>query len=277
MADKTTMAVPSRAGQGILLAVFLLILTVASIWLFSQRTWWTVPLASRHGADIDRVFNVTLAITGVLFVLLQLGLAGLVFRFRNRGTDTPDKPPRSRVEYRFALVAGLLIFGVDITLFALGESEWYKAWGAAPADAALVEVNAAQFIWNFRYAGADGVFGKLSPTLITADNPIGLDDKDPAAADDIVSANELHLEANRPVRLQLKSKDVIHSFFVPNFRVKQDVVPGMMIEIWFVPTEEGRFELACNQLCGMFHHRMRAAVVVENRESLESWLAEMKQ
>jgi cytochrome c oxidase subunit 2 len=171
----------------------------------------------------------------------------------------------------------VLIFGVDITIFALGESEWFKAWGPAPGDSAVVEVTASQFMWHFRYPGKDGVFGRTSPALISPDNPAGIDANDVASKDDIVSANELHLENNRPIRLRLRSKDVIHSFFLPNQRVKQDVVPGMMIEIWFVPTQEGRFEIACNQLCGMFHHRMRGALVVEKRENLETWLVGLTQ
>jgi cytochrome c oxidase subunit 2 len=277
MADNTTQVASPRAGQGILLALFLFLLTAASVWMFGQRTWWLAPLASRHGADIDRVFYVTLGITGVLFVLLQLGLGVLVFRFRHRGAATSGTHASRRLENRFALLAGALIFGVDITLFALGEIEWFKAWGPAPADSAIVEVTASQFMWHFRYAGKDGVFGRANPALISPDNAAGIDLNDPASKDDIVSANELHLEANRPVRVRLRSKDVIHSFFLPNLRVKQDVVPGMMIELWFVPTEEGQFEIVCNQLCGMFHHRMRGTVVVEKRERLESWLAELTQ
>jgi len=266
--------VSSRSGQGILLALFLLILTAWSIWLFGQRIYWLTPLASRHGADIDRVFNITLVITGVLFILMQLGLAALVLRFRHRGGDTA-LPAKRRSEHRFALIAGALIFGVDITLFALGESEWFKAWGPAPENSAAVEALASQFMWHFRYAGPDGKFGKTSAALIAPDNPVGLDDKDPAGKDDIVAANELHLEAGRPVRIALRSKDVIHSFYLPNHRVKQDVVPGMAIEVWFVPEREGQYEIACNQLCGMFHHRMRGALVVEKRQSLETWLAGM--
>ena len=220
------------------------------------------------------MFYITLAITGVLFVLLQLLLAVLVARFRNRGVDTP-RPIRHRLENRFALTAGILIFGVDITIFALGESNWFKAWGPAPPDAAIVEVNASQFMWHFRYPGKDGLFGRTDRSLLTSDNPIGLDFADPASRDDVITANELHLAGNQPVRLKLKAKDVIHNFYLPNFRVKQDLVPGMMIELWFVPNQEGRFEIACNQLCGLLHHKMRGFLIVESGENVERWLAEM--
>jgi len=266
---------PRRSTQGIVLAVFLFLLTIGSIWLFTQRYWWMPSLASAHGGAIDRMFGLTLAITGVLFVVLQVFLAVLIARFRNRGADTTSRAVRPRVEYRFAWIAGILILSVDVTVFAMGESQWFMAWGKAPADSVLVEVNATQFMWHFRYPGKDGVFGQTNRSLVTVDNPIGLDPADPASKDDVISANELHLAGKQPVRLRLRSKDVIHSFYLPNFRVKQDVVPEMAIELWFVPTQDGRFEIACNQLCGLFHHRMRGFVVVEPREKVDAWLTEM--
>ena len=264
-----------RVGEAAFLSLFLLGLIAASIWLFTQRYWWMTPLSSEHGSGIDQMFQLTLLITGVLFVLLQFALAVLITRFRNRGADTSARPVRHRVEYRFALIAGIVIFGVDVTVFALGESQFFEMWHSSPAGAAIVEVNASQFMWHFRYPGADGAFGKTNRALISLDNPTGLDPKDPASKDDVVVANELHLANNQPVRLRLRSKDVIHSLYLPNFRVKQDLVPGMAIDVSFVPNREGRFEIACNQLCGMFHHKMRGFVVVESKEKVEAWLAEI--
>ena len=263
--------------QGVTLSIFLLLLTLASVWLFTQRYWWMTPVASDHGREIDYMLYVTLGITGVLFVLLQLFLALVTVRFRNRGADTAAKAVRSHVENRFALIAGILILGVDLTVFALGESRWFDVWRPAPKDSAIVEVTASQFMWHFRYPGKDGTFGRASQELISIDNPVGLDLGDAASTDDVVVANELHIEGNRPVRLLLKAKDVIHSFYLPNFRVKQDVVPGMHIEVWFVPREEGRFEIVCNQLCGMLHHKMRGFLVVEPAEKVQAWLAELPQ
>jgi cytochrome c oxidase subunit 2 len=262
-----------RAKDGIALAVFLVLLTIVSVWFFMQRYWWLTPLASAHGGTIDRMFYITLVISGALFVLLQMFLALVVMRFRNRGADTARTAIRRRIENRFALVAGILIFGVDVTLYAMGESRWFNVWGPVPENAAVVEVTGAQFMWHFHYAGHDGVFGRTDRGLVASDNPIGLDAKDPASTDDIVS-NELHLAVNRPVRVQLRSRDVIHSFYLPNFRVKQDALPGMQIEVWFVPNVEGRFEIACNQLCGMFHYRMRGFVTVESQQKVDEWLAQ---
>lgn len=257
-----------------MLAVFLVLLVLISSWLFLQRRWWLPELASVHGVDIDRVFIVTLIITGVLFILLQLMLAYFSFRYREQRGKRARYWIQPRLEKRFALVAGLIIFGVDILIFALGESQWFKAWGAAPPDAEIVEVTGEQFMWNFRYPGADQSFGQTDPRLISTTNPLGIDPNDPAGKDDVLSINQLHLPEDKPVRLQLRAKDVIHSLFLPNFRVKQDAVPGMKIEIWFQPAKAGQYEIACAQLCGLGHYRMRAYLTVEPEAEFEKWLAE---
>ncbi len=260
-----------------MLAVFLVLLVILSLWLFSQRRWWIPELASMHGLASDRVFSVTLVVTGILFVLLQLTLAALVIKFRRRGDAKAQYWVKPRLEKRFAFVAGIIILLVDATIFDLGESEWFKFWGAAPADAAVIEVTGEQFVWSFRYPGADGVFGKTEPGLISTNNPLGIDSADPASADDVLSLNQLHLPEGRPVILRLRSKDVIHSLFLPNFRVKQDAMPGMRIDLWFIPTRQGQFEIACNRLCGLAHYRMRAFLTVESQETFNNWLSQMAQ
>jgi cytochrome c oxidase subunit 2 len=150
-----------------MLAVFLVFLILASSWLFTQRRWWMPELASLHGADIGRVFGVTLAISGILFILLQGVLAYLAFRYAGQGHERARYWIRPRLEKRFALVAGIIIFGVDVTIYALGESGWFKAWGPPPPGTPVIEVMGEQFVWNFRYAGPDGVFGRTDPTLIS--------------------------------------------------------------------------------------------------------------
>jgi cytochrome c oxidase subunit 2 len=260
--------------QGAMLAVFLVLLVVISSWLFMQRQWWLPEVASVHGVDIDRVFLITLVITGVLFIVLQLLLAYLSVRYRDQQGQRVRHWIRPGLEMRFALTAGLIIFGVDIALFALGESQWFKAWGPAPPDAEIVEATGEQFAWNFRYAGTDRAFGRTEPRLISVSNPLGIDPGDPAGKDDIISINQLHIPENKPVRLLLRTKDVIHSFFLPNLRVKQDVVPGMKIEIWFEPARAGQYEIACVQLCGLGHYRMRAFLTVEPQAAFDTWIEE---
>ena len=214
-------------SQGAMLAVFLVFIVLASLWLFTQRRWWLPELASIHGVDIDRVFLVTLTITGVLFVLLQGVLAYFAFRYGDRRGGRARYWIRPVLEKRFAIVAGIIIAGVDVTIFALGESQWFRAWGPSPPGTPVIEVMGEQFVWNFRYAGPDGVFGKTDPALISSTNPFGLDKTDPAAKDDTLSINQLHLPEGKPIRLRIRSHDVIHSFFLPYQRIKQDAVPGM--------------------------------------------------
>jgi cytochrome c oxidase subunit 2 len=257
-----------------MLAVFLVFLILASSWLFMQRRWWMPDLASIHGADIDRVFGVTLAISGALFIILQAALGYLAFRYRDKRADRARYWIRPRLEKRFALIAGIIIFGVDVTIYALGESGWFKAWGPAPPGTPVIEVMGEQFAWNFRYAGPDGVFGKTDPMFISSTNPFGIDRTDPAAKDDIISINQLHLPEGRPIRVRIRSHDVIHSFYLPYHRIKQDAVPGMQIELWFVPRKAGQFEIACSQLCGLGHYRMRAFLTVEPQEAYDDWLSE---
>lgn len=154
----------------------------------------------------------------------------------------------------------------------MGLPVWGKYYAAPPSDVLTIEVISEQFAWNVRYAGVDGKFGRTSPQLISWNNPIGLDSKDTNSKDDIVLLNDIHLPVNRPVRIRLRSKDVIHSFYVPNFRVRQDAVPGMTIDSWFVPTQTGEFELACTELCGFGHYSMKGLVNVVPPDEFETWL-----
>jgi cytochrome c oxidase subunit II len=142
------------------------------------------------------------------------------------------------------------------------------------SDAVIVRVVGEQFAWNVQYPGKDGKFGRTDPTLVSADNPLGLDRKDPDAKDDIVSINNLNLPINRPVLVHLTSKDVIHSFGVYELRVKQDAVPGLEMPVWFVPTREGQWDIACSQLCGLGHYRMRGFVNVQSAADYDKWMAE---
>ena len=145
-----------------------------------------------------------------------------------------------------------------------------------PDDSKAVHVRivAEQFAWNVHYPGKDGIFGKTDPKLMSASNPIGLDPSDPNGADDIATINQLHIPVNMPVLAQLTSKDVIHSFTLPVMRVKQDVIPGQSIPVWFEAKETGDFEIACAQLCGLGHYRMRGFFTVDSKEKFSAWLDE---
>jgi cytochrome c oxidase subunit 2 len=186
----------------------------------------------------------------------------------------------SYLEVGVAVVEGILLFGFSIPL-------WAARVDHVPSEheALVVQVTAEQFAWNVRYAGPDGVFGRTDIKLVNLqDNPLGLDRSDPAAKDDITTLNQLYLPENKPVIVRLRSKDVIHSFNVPEFRVKQDAIPGLTIPVWFVPnvtTEamrtrtgnpEFQYEIACAQLCGLGHYRMRAFVTVLSPGEFQKWV-----
>ena len=158
----------------------------------------------------------------------------------------------------------------------MGQRVWAQVHlQEAPADAVQIEVTAQQFAWNIRYPGADGKFGRTIPKLINdQDNPVGIDPKDPASADDIVTLNRLAVPLNRTVQLTLRSKDVTHSFFVPVLRIKQDTVPGMAIPFHFKAVKPGEYEIACAELCGLQHYKMKGYLMVLPDEEYAKWLKE---
>ncbi len=246
---------------------------IAILLAFSRD--WLPALASDHGAGVDRMLHFTMITAGVMILAGHMVLGYMLWRFGGReraSTNVIDE----RTQRRWSLAAGALMALIaEGGVLALGLPVWNQYFGTtAPANALTIEVTAEQFAWNVRYAGADGVFGRTDPKQITLDNPVGLDPADPQGADDVVGLNVLHAVAGRPTRVRLRSKDVIHSFFLPNLRVKQDAVPGMTMEFWFTPTREGRFELACSQLCGFGHYEMKGVLIVQSAPDFARWLAE---
>jgi cytochrome c oxidase subunit 2 len=233
---------------------------------------WFPEVASLHGIGVQRMLNFTLLTTGIFFVVGHLALAYLVGQRRDPAETDP--PPASLwKEWRMALIPALVMAVVaEGGVFALGLPVWDEYYGPATREALNVEVVGRQFFWIIRYPGPDQQFGATASGLVTTENTLGLDKRDPAGQDDIVLLNELHLPANRPVRLQIRSLDVIHSFFLPEFRVKQDAMPGMRVSVWFVPTQAGDFEIACNQICGLGHYRMRGSLHVTRESDFEVWL-----
>ena len=260
------------AAERWLLPVLIWLLPVVTVAL-GMKTWLP-PLASDHGAGIDRMLKYLLLSVGALYVIGNVVLGYFVWRFCRQGKVTL-RMASARAERSWSLIpVAVMMVVAEGGVFILGLPVWGKYYSAPPDETLTVELTAEQFAWNIRYAGTDGKFGQTTPQLISLNNPIGLDTKDPASRDDIVLLNDIHLPVNRPARVRLRSKDVIHSFFVPDFRVKQDAVPGMTIEIWFVPTQTGIFELACNQICGFGHYTMRGLVTVVSATDFEKWLQE---
>ncbi|HAK54961.1 MAG: hypothetical protein QF463_16140 [Vicinamibacterales bacterium] len=220
---------------------------------------WAPELASRHGAGIDAMMTYLMVTTGAMFLIGHLAMALFIWQ-GSRRTRISHRLASPRFEKRLSIALGVLMAVVaEGGVVAIGLPVWNEYFMAeAPPDAVTVEVVGQQFFWNVRYPGADGEFGATDIQLMDdVVNPIGLDRSDPAAVDDIVWLNEIYVPVNRPVRVVLRSKDMIHSFFLPHLRVKQDVIPGMVPELVFVPTREGTFELACAELCGLGHYRMQ--------------------
>ncbi|MFQ5776906.1 MAG: cytochrome c oxidase subunit II [Terriglobia bacterium] len=261
------------AGGGRLLALVTWLIPVVVVALGLKR--WLPPLASEHGGGVDLMINYLLVTVGGLFVVGHLVLGYFIWRYSRAGQVTFRLPSR-KVERRWSLIPVVLMTLIaEGGVFVLGLPVWGKLYAdAPPAEAVPVEITAEQFAWNIRYPGPDGAFGRTSPQLISLDNPVGLDERDPAARDDVVILNELNLPVNRAVRIRLRSKDTLHSFFLPHLRIKQDMVPGMTIEIWFVPTETGTYEIACAELCGFGHFQMRGLLQVMSPERFEQWLKE---
>ena len=245
------------------------------------------PIAATHGAQIDNLVGWI----HIFMLILFVGWGGFflyaIARFRKSRNPVADyrgvtSKNSTYMEIAVAIVEAVLLIGFAIPLWAA------RVDTVPPENQALVvNLTPEQFAWNVRYAGPDGVFGKTDIKLIDLQsNPLGLDRSDPAAKDDVTTVNQLYLPVNKPIIVRLRSKDVIHSFNLPEFRVKQDAIPGFTIPVWFVPTVttaemrtrtgngEFQYEIACAQLCGLGHYRMRAFVTVQSPDEFQKWMDE---
>jgi cytochrome c oxidase subunit 2 len=254
--------------QGLLFGLATVVLVVASTYFFTKD--WMPPLKGDRVA-IDHGIAVSLAVTGVVFILTNVLLAWVSYRYADRpGAVASYWHDHAGLEWSWTGVTAIILF-----LFLFGA---LRLWGQivntpAPADALLVEVTGQQFAWNVRYPGPDGTLGRTDHRQASQENPTGVDKADPASADDVLLLNQLYLPQGRAVTLQIRSMDVLHSLFLPNFRVKQDAVPGMTIRTWFVPRDTGQFEIACAEHCGLGHYRMRGQVHVVPAAEFDQALA----
>src|SRR6476646_7317472 len=260
--------------MGRALAVIIWIITALSVLLFLSKKWWFPAAISEHGPALDRQFFITILVVGIAFTAAQIGLGWMVWKYRDTG-KAGDRALYSHGSNRLEVLWTVITAVVFISLGIMGQSVWASLrLHDAPAGSYTVEVVAQQFQWNFHYPGKDNVFGKTDPKLIDdgALNFVGLDESDPNAKDDSV-ITALAIPVNKPVELRLRSKDVIHSFWVPPLRFKQDLVPGMEIKVHFTPTKVGKYELACAELCGQLHFKMKSYMLVLPEDELNSLLA----
>src|ERR1700704_3993612 len=251
------------------MAFALVLLVVGTILFHFLSPWWFTPIAS-NWKMMDDTVNITFVVTGIVFVAVNLFMACAVFLYRHReGQRAEYSPENKKLEWWLTILTSV---GVAAML-APGLIVWAK-FVTVPKDAAVVEVVGQQWTWSYRFPGRDGALGTTDAMLITPDNPFGIDPKDPRGADDIlISSQELHLPVNKPVKVLLRSKDVNHQFAVAQFRVKLDMGPGMITYFWLTPTRTGRFDVLCEQLCGLAHFAMRGRVVVDEESAFQTWLS----
>jgi cytochrome c oxidase subunit 2 len=257
--------------MGRALAVIIWIITALSVLMFVSKKWWFPAAISEHGPALDRQFLITIIVVGISFAAAQIGLGWMVWKYRDTG-KAGDRGLYTHGSNRLEMIWTVVTAVVFISLGIMGQSVWASLrLHDAPAGSYTVEVVAQQFQWNFHYPGKDNVFGKTDPKLIDdgALNFVGLDESDPNAKDDSV-ITALAIPVNKPVELRLRSKDVIHSFWVPPLRFKQDLVPGMEIKVHFTATKVGQYELACAELCGQLHFKMRSFMLVLPDDEMDS-------
>ncbi|MDP3736219.1 MAG: cytochrome c oxidase subunit II [Hyphomonadaceae bacterium] len=249
-------------------AIAIAALVFGSIAFHLLSPWWQTPIASNWGS-IDSALTITLWICAIAFVSLNLFMALALMRFRHRpGNRAHYEPENALLEKRLTFWTTIGIVG----MLAPGLAAWSQ-YVTVPKDAAIVEAVGQQWQWSFRFPGPDGVLGTTAVSHMTTDNPFGLDPRDPFGRDDIlVETNELHLPVGKPVKMVLRSKDVLHDFYVPEFRAKMDLVPGIVTYFWMTPTRKGKYDILCAELCGVGHHEMRGIVIVELRKDFDAWL-----
>jgi len=251
------------------LAIALVIMVVASVLFNIYTPWWFTPAASNWG-QIDDAVNITLLITGVVFVIINLFLAYMLVRFRHRpGRRAHFQAHNKKLEHWLIAVTSVAI------IIMLAPGLWvYAEFVSPPKEATVIEVVGQQWRWSFRLPGKDNELGKSSASRVSGGNPFGLDKRDPKGQDDILIAGaQLHLPMDQPVKLLLRSLDVLHDFYVPQIRAKMDLVPGTVTSFWFTPTKLGQFEILCAELCGIGHYNMRGHIVVESKMQYAKWLA----
>lgn len=254
-----------------LLGIAFVLTAVVIVISVAGKFWWFPPAISELARQFDDQFMLTLVLTGFFFVLIHLILAYIVVRYREG--PGPGSYWFGNIKWVWVTIVAMAL--LDLRLAFGAEGIWYRLHLAdGPRDAVVIEVVGQQFVWNVRYPGPDGRFGRVRRDLVDdALNPLGIDPGDAAGKDDIVQPTVM-VPVGRPIELHLESKDVIHSFFVRELRIKQDAVPGLTVPLRFKADTVGRYEVACAELCGLGHHQMRTFLDVLEEGEFESRLRE---
>lgn len=272
----------SQQVNGALMLGFLIVGIIAVIWSAAAASKdFLPPAVSVHGVTVDNITNITLIITGLVFFITQIALFYFSFRYRKRKNTTAFYFP---INYRIEIIWTVIPAIAFTALFILGSKATQEIYEAPSDDAVTIEIVGQQFSWMTRYPGEDGKLGDFDFRLIDAGNPLGLNLADEAVFDDFMPM-QIVVPKNKTVELKIRSRDVIHSVFLPHFRVKMDAVPGMPTRFKFIPTmttEEMRqnlgnpdfnYEMACAELCGRSHFAMRLILRVVEEEEFNEWYA----
>ncbi|CAB3974665.1 cytochrome B558 subunit A [Burkholderia cenocepacia] len=252
------------------LAIALVLIILLAVGFHFASPWWITPIAS-NWVRMDDMLTITLVITGAFFIAINLFIVVALVRYRHRsGHRAAYEPHNRKLEW---WLIGLTIVGVA-ALLAPGLFV-YADYIRPPRNALQMEVLGQQWQWRFRFAGPGGKLGTTDVRYISNDNPFGLNPADPNGRDNyLIDSPEVHLPLNRPVQVLTRSRDVLHDFYVPPFRARMNMVPGMVTTFWFTPTQAGRYDILCAQLCGIGHSGMRGVVVVEDEAAFSRWLAQ---
>ncbi len=234
--------------------------------------WWNIlPNASEHGYLVDHMLEACHWFMLALFVGWTTYFFTVIFKFhRSRHPKANYHGVKSKaaahIEFSVVLIEAVLLLGFAVPL-------WAKRVTTFPQGPNVLRMRAIgeQFAWNFHYAGADGVFGRVDPKFVSSSNPMGIDPADPAGKDDFVTKNEMHLVNQVPTVIEITSKDVIHSLSLQHMRMDQDAIPGSRIPMWFKPIIPGSYEIVCAQLCGAGHYSMKAMMTVEDKAAYDAW------
>ena len=258
-------AFPRRA-----VSMALALVIVGSIAFHFLTPWWWTEVASNWG-NIDDTIILTFWVTGAVFCAVCLFMSYCVWRFRySKDRKSDYKPENSKLEWTLTILTTL---GV-CALLAPGLIVWNK-FVTVPEGAVDIEVMGQQWYWNYRLPGEDGILGLTDLRNINDDNPFGMNLDDPNGLDDIlIQGDDLHILMDQSVKMNLRSIDVLHDFYIPQFRAKMDMVPGVVTYYWFTPIRTGDFEILCMEYCGTGHYLMRGRVLVDEQKDYEEWLSE---
>ena len=251
-------------------AIIIVIIIVASVAFHFWSPWWWTPVASNWGGMDDTII-LTFWVTGTVFIAVCLFMAYCTWRYRyQKDRKAEYKPEDKKLEFHLTWLTTL---GV-VVMLAPGLVVWHK-YVNVPKEALNVEVVAYQWGWKYRLPGEDGNLGKTDIKFVSSENPFGLNLDDPNGKDDLlVDDGDLHLQINKPVKFLLRSLDVLHNFYVPQFRGKMDMVPGLVTFYWLTPIRTGDFEVLCAEFCGTGHYAMRGRVFVDEEKKYNQWLAQ---